>query len=338
VNNVGVVTALGVLDQSPVIAGSTAAAALRESVDLAGHAERLGYRRYWVAEHHDTAALAGSAPEVLTAGVAARTATIRVGAGGILLSHYPALKVAETFRVLHALFPGRIDLGLGRADAGGPIVVSALAGAGYAADEDAYRQRVVSLLELLDDDGDSDRVRAAPLGVEPPEVWVLGSSAVGAGLAAQLGLRLSFAHFVSPAFAAQIVAGYRAQFRPSRHCSAPQASLAVSVICADTDAEATRLARSDDLWHLTGARHDREPLMTTDEAATFRPTDIEEQLLVQQKGRRIVGAVEDVHDALDGLATACGVDELVVRTVCPDPAARIHSYELLAGAFGIVPA
>lgn len=336
-NNDPVVTALSVLDQSPVIAGSSAAAALRHSVALARAADRIGYRRYWVAEHHDTAALAGSAPEVLSAAVAAETSTIRVGAGGILLSHYPALKVAETFRVLHALFPGRIDLGLGRADAGGPLVVSALAGADYVPDEDAYRQRVVSLLDLLDG-GARSEVRAAPLGVEPPEIWVLGSSAVGAGLAAQLGLRFSFAHFVSPAFAPQIVARYRAQFRPSRYCPEPQASLAVSVICADTDADAAELARSDDLWHLASARRDRAPLMTTEQAAAYQPTDLEEQLLVQQKGRRIVGAVDDVPVALAGLADACGVDELVVRTVCPDPAARIHSYELLAEAFGIVPA
>jgi luciferase family oxidoreductase group 1 len=333
------VTALSVLDQSPVAAGSTPAAALHQTVALAQHTERLGYRRYWLAEHHDTASLAGSAPEVLTAHVASQTSSIRVGAGGVLLSHYRPLKVAETFRVLHALFPGRIDLGLGRADAGGPRVVSALDGQGNVPNEDEYRQRVASLIGLFDDTtievSTDAAVRAAPCGVPSPEVWILGSSAFGAVTAAELGLPFSYAHFVSPNYAPQILAAYRAHFRPSRRWPAPQANLAVSAICADTDAEAEWLARSDDIWHLTADGARRGPLLSAEAAAAFHPNELGEQLLVQRKRRRFVGAVDKVHRDLLALAAACAVDEFVVRTVCHNPVARAHSYQLLAEAFGI---
>jgi luciferase family oxidoreductase group 1 len=333
------VLSLSVLDQSPVPDGSDAATALRDTVALAQEVEHLGYRRYWLAEHHDTASLAGSAPEVLAAAVASRTSTIRIGAGGVLLSHYGALKVAETFRVLHALFPGRIDLGLARADAGGSGVVSALQADPATIGESEYRQRVIDLLGFLDDAiGADDRVsevRAMPVVEGGPDVWVLASSSFGAALAARLGLPLSFAHFVSPRYVRQVLAAYRADFRASARCPEPCANLAVSVICADTDAAAQRLATSDDVRHLRSGDGRRGRFLSVEDAEAYPATALEKDLLAERRRWRFAGAADRVHRELVALASACEVDELVVRTVCHDPRARVHSYRLLARAFGI---
>lgn len=332
---------LSVLDQSPVPNGSTAAAALGETLALAGQAERLGYRRYWLAEHHNTSSLAGSAPEVLAAAVASRTSTIRVGAGGILLPHYSPLKVAEAFRVLEGLFPGRVDLGLGRADGTDALTTAALRRGSSAVTEDEYPGRVADLLGFLDDSIGDDHpfagVRAMPAGPASPEVWVLGSSSYGAGLAARLGLAFSFAQFVSPEFGPQILAAYRRQFRPSPRCPEPRASVSVSVICADTDAEAERLATSYDVWHLRTEGAGRGPLLSVEDAEAHLVTDTERELLRQRRPRRLVGAPERVHAALVDLAARYGVDELVIRTITFDPAARTRSYRLLAEAFALGP-
>jgi luciferase family oxidoreductase group 1 len=331
--------ALSVLDQSPVPNGSTAAEALHDTVVLASHAERLGYRRYWLAEHHNTASLAGSAPEVLTGYVASQTSSIRVGAGGVLLSHYSALKVAETFNVLSALFPGRIDLGLARADGADAPAVAALQGARGPVGEAEYRDRLIDLLAFLEPIGDESRrlggIRAMPEGVAPPEVWVLGSSSHGAALAATLGLPFCFAHFISPRFAVQILAAYRGTFQPSSRCPQPRAIVAVSVICADTDADAELLAASDDVWHLRAEGGDRGPLLSAPEAACYSATALERELITQHRTRRILGSPSRVHAALVDLAASCCVDELVVRTICHDPSARLRSYQLLAQAFGL---
>jgi luciferase family oxidoreductase group 1 len=333
------VIALSVLDQSPVPDGSNGAAALGDTVALALEVEGLGYRRYWLAEHHNTASLAGTAPEVLAAHVASRTSAIRVGAGGILLTHYRPLKVAETFRVLHGLFPGRIDLGLGRADGADARAVAALQPEAATAGEDEYADRVADLVGFLEgttaDDHRFAGVRAMPAGAGAPEVWVLGSSSYGATLAARLGLRFSFAHFVSPRFGPQILAAYRREFRPSPGCPEPAASLGVSVICADTDAEAERLAVSQDVWHLRPEGAGRGSLLSVEDAEAYALTELDRELLSQYRGRRVVGAPDRVHAALVDLATAYGVDELVVYTVCHDPAARARSYRLLADAFGL---
>ncbi|MHB1536096.1 MAG: LLM class flavin-dependent oxidoreductase [Acidimicrobiales bacterium] len=337
-----VVIALSVLDQSPVPQGSTAADALRETVSLAQEADRLGYRRYWLAEHHNLASLAGTAPEILSAHVAGSTSSIRVGAGGVLLSHYSPLKVAETFRTLEALFPGRIDLALGRTPGADELAAAALGqGPGASADEH-YPQQVADVVGFLHDALGPDHpfrdVRAMPDGPGAPEVWVLGSSIYGAELAASMGLPFSFAHFISPQFGPQVMAAYRRQFRPSPFCDAPLASIGVSALCADTDAEAERLVLSDDLWHVRSGSAGREALLTAAKAKAHRLTGLEEQLVAQQRLRRVVGTPDRVHDALASLADAYGVQELVVRTVTHDPQVRRRSYELMAGAFALEPA
>ncbi len=330
---------LSVVDQSPVPHGSTATEALRATVALARTVERLGYRRYWLAEHHNTASLAGTAPEVLTAHVASRTTTIRVGAGGVLLPYYRPLKVAESFRVLHALFPDRIDLGLGRAAGADEAAAEALRSQPEALTDKEYPARVAEVVELLhghlDDDHGAGEVRALPEAPGAPEVWVLSSSSYGAGLAAGLGLRFCFAHFVTPAFGAQTVAGYRRRFRPSPQCPHPVTALGVSVICADTDAEAERLAISQDVWRLRPEGAGRGPLLPVEDAEAQPVSRMERMQLAQDRPKRVVGAPDRVHAALLALAAAHETDELVVLTVCHDPAARQRSYELLADAFAL---
>jgi len=312
---------LSVLDQSPVSSGSTAAAALQETVVLAQAAERLGYSRYWLAEHHGSRGLAGAAPEIMMARVAAATTTIRVGAGGILLSHYSPLKVAEIFHVLSALFPGRIDLGLGRADGARPATAAALRAGAYGALE-PFSQKLVELLALID--GRDENLRSAH-DVDGPDTWLLASSSDGAATAAELGLPLCFAHFISTGFGPQIVARYRSSFQPAREREWSEAAVAVAVICAETDLEAERLASSVEVWRLP-SEDGRGPVPSVDEAAA-RPLKI-----TQNRKGLVVGAPDRVADALSALATDFDVDELVILTVCHDPRARLRSYELLAQA------
>jgi len=320
---------LSVLDQSPVSSGSTPATALAETVALAQVAERLGYTRYWLAEHHGTPGLAGTAPEVLAARVAAATATIRVGAGGILLSHYSPRKVAETFAVLAALFPGRIDLGLGRADGASPATAAAL----QAGAEGAHRPFGQKLVDLLDRLEKADATLPAGDGPQP---WLLASSSDGAAAAAALGLPLCFAHFISTGFGPQIVARYRAEFQPSARREWSEAMIAVAVICAPTDAEAERLATSVEVWRLA-SEDGRGPVPSPEEAAARPRTALEQATITQRRKGLVVGGPDRVTDTLTRLAAEFDVEELFVLTVCHDPTARLRSYQLLAEAFELAP-
>jgi luciferase family oxidoreductase group 1 len=333
--------ALSVLDQSPVPAGCTPADAVRSTVGLAQEADRLGYRRFWLAEHHNTPSLAGSTPEVLAGYVASQTSSIRVGAGGILLSHYSPLKVAEAFRTLEALFPGRIDLGVGRTPGADPLTCAALQHGPGALGDEHYPDRLADVIGFLHNTLGSDHrfcgVHAVPEGPGAPETWVLGSSSYGSTLAARMGLPFSFAHFVSARHGPQVMAAYRRQFRPSPFCPAPRASVGVSVVCAETDAAAERLVTSDDVWHVDPAAAPGRPLLAVEDAEAVPLTGLEQELMAQQRLRRVVGAPDRVHAALSNLADAFGVEELVVRTVVHDPAARLRSYRLLAGAFELAP-
>ena len=312
---------LSVLDQSPVPSGSTPADALRETVALAQAAERLGYHRYWLAEHHGTPGLAGCAPEVLAARVGAATSTIRVGAGGVLLSHYSPRKVAEVFGVLAALFPGRIDLGLGRADGASATTVEALQ-AGVDGVGDPFGRKVAALLADL----------GAGAQVEPPDVWLLASSTDGADAAARLGLPLCFAHFIATGYGPQIVRRYRGDFQPVRGREWSEASVAVGVVCADTDAEAQRVASSVDVWRLE-PESERGPVPSVEEATARPRSPLDHARITQNRKGLVVGGPERVGDALAALAVDFDVEELVVLTVCHDPAARLRSYELLAEVF-----
>src|SRR6266704_1373646 len=308
---------LGVLDQSPVRGGG-AADAIHETLELAEICDRLGYYRYWLAEHHATPGLAGSSPEVLIGQVAARTSRIRVGSGGVMLQHYSPLKVAESFRVLETLFPGRVDLGIGRAPGSDQLTARALRDD---ARPEAFPQQVADLVGFLHGTA--------------PEVWLLGSSDQSAALAAHFGTGFSFAHFINQEGGAEVTRAYRGQFRPSACLNAPRASAAVFVVCADTEAEAQRLAKSRELFivRLYTGRPGRYP--SVEEAESYPYTERERAILRRAHRRTVAGAPEQVRERLEALAAEYEADELIIVTITHDPKARRRSYELLAKVFGL---
>jgi luciferase family oxidoreductase group 1 len=332
---------LGVLDQSPVRSGGSPADSIHETLDLARAADRLGYHRYWLAEHHSTAGLAGSSPEVLIARVASVTSEIRVGSGGVMLTHYSALKVAESFRVLETLFPGRIDLGIGRAPGSDPLTARALRHGPGALGLEHFPNQIADLLALLHEGLPPGHpfagVRAMPTGPTAPPVWLLGSSGDSAGYAAHFGAAFSFAHFINADGGAEVTRAYREHFRPSPSFPTPAASVAVFALCADTEAEALRLAQSRDLFivRLYTGRAGRYP--SVEEAEAYAYTLHELAIVRHARRRTIAGAPEQVRERLSALAVEYGVDELVVVTITHDPKARLRSYELLAQAFGLEP-
>jgi len=327
---------LSVLDQSPVRTGSTAAAAIQETLELAEACDRLGYHRYWLAEHHATPGLGGSCPEILIGPVAARTSRIRVGSGGVMLQHYSPLKVAEQFRMLETLHPGRIDLGIGRAPGSDRRTARALREDG---DHAYFPQQVADLLALLHDRVPDDHpwagVRAMPAATTAPEVWLLGSTDQSAQIAAHFGTAFSFAHFIAGEGGPEAVRAYRRAFRPSPWLASPVASAAVFVVCADTEAEADRLARSRDLFivGLYTGRH--RPYPSVEEAEAYPYTPRELAIVEHARRRTVAGAPEQVRDRLLAFARAHDVGELVIVTITHDPKARRRSYELLAEAFDL---
>jgi luciferase family oxidoreductase group 1 len=330
---------LSVLDQSPVRTGGTPADAIQETLDLARAADRLGYHRYWLAEHHSTSGLAGASPEVLIGQVAARTSRIRVGSGGIMLTHYSPLKVAEVFRMLETLFPGRIDLGIGRAPGSDQRTARALQPGPAGAPIERFPATIADLVAYLHDrlpDGHPFAgVHAMPTGPTAPEVWLLGSSDESAMHAAHLGLAFSFAHFINDEGGVETVRAYRERFRPSAGLAAPRASVAVFTVCADTEAEAQRLARSRDLFLVRLYTGRAGPYPSVEEAERYPYTAHEQAIVRHVRRRTVLGDPEQVREGLTALATAYGVDELVIVTITHDAKARLHSYELMADAFDL---
>jgi luciferase family oxidoreductase group 1 len=330
---------LSVLDLSPIPAGSTAGEALRNTLDLARHAEALGLRRYWLAEHHNAGSLACPAPQILIGQVAAGTRSMRVGSGGIMLPNHTPLKVAETFRVLHALFPGRIDLGLGRAPGTDPRTAAALRRSRQALLVDDFPQQLDELMRFLADDGPprtgfSGTIRAIPIDVPSPEIWMLGSSeAGGALLAAQHGLGFAFAHHINPEDSARVLRRYREAFVPSPHRREPWAILALAVICAETDPAAQRLALSSELAMVRFVQGIRDrPLPSVEEALAYRYDAQEEALRLGRGAHVLVGGVARVRERLQALVESSGADEVMVLTHVHEHAARKRSYELVAEA------
>lgn len=332
---------LSVLDQSPIRAGGTPTDAIRETIDLARHCDALGYHRYWVAEHHASDGLAGTAPEILITRIAAETRHLRVGSGGVMLSHYSALKVAEQFRVLEALYPGRIDLGLGRAPGSDGRTAMALQTGPYAHGIEQFPHRVADLIDWLSGSLPLDHpfaaVKAQPAGPTMPELWVLGSSGESARFAAHFGLAFSHAHFITAQGGLEAMEFYRAHFRPSAHLRAPAGSIGVFALVADTEAEAQRLASSRDLWRLRLERGELGPIPSVEDALAYPYTDTERAIVARNRRRQIVGAPEQVRARLAELLAAYGVDEAVVVSICHDARARRRSYELLAEACALTP-
>ena len=332
---------LGVVDQSPVRTGGTAADAVRETLELARAAERLGYARYWLAEHHSTNSFAGSSPAVLIPAVAAATREMRVGSGGVMLSHYSPLQVAENFRMLETLFPGRIDLGIGRAPGGDGRTTLALQYGRGGLGTEHFPQQVEDLVGWLTDgfeDGHAwRRVRAMPRAATAPEVWLLGSGGSSAFYAAQQGCGYSFAQFISGQDGAALVRQYRDRFVPSPRLAAPVASVGLGVICAETEREAQRLAASLDLWGRRIMRGQDRGIPHPDEALAELGAGWTPPRLGEDGARMIAGDPGQVRDELRRVAARYGAEELMIVTVTHDRGARLRSYELIAEVMGLVP-
>lgn len=330
---------LSVLDQSPIRSGGTAADALRETIALARLTERLGYRRFWVSEHHAMEGLAGVAPEVLLARLGAETQRIRIGSAGVMLPHYSPYKVAENFKLLAALYPGRIDLGVGRAPGSDQYTAAALR-YGSPLGPEYFPNKVADLEALLRDAPPPtqglEKARAMPQVDVPPQLWMLGSSDDSAVLGGLMGLPYSCAHFINSDVRADILRLYRRRFQASPVADKPYASLGVFAICADTETEARRLALSRELWYLHIATRPHGGRLPSVEEAENYPYS-EQELAFMRANRRpaIAGAPEQVRAQLLEMAERFEADELVVVTITHDFAARCRSYELLAQVWGL---
>jgi luciferase family oxidoreductase group 1 len=331
---------LSVLDQSTVVSGRMPDTSIRESLALAQHCEALGYARYWLAEHHNSDSQAGTAPEILIGAIAATTRRIRVGSAGVMLPHYASLKVAEQFRVLEALAPGRIDLGLGRAPGSDGRTAFALnPNAASAADHFPAQVRDVLAWvagEPLLEGHPFRSVRAQPQGPTIPEVWILGSSDYGAQVAAHFGLPYCFAAFITDgAGAAETLALYRHSYRPSRRHPKPHGAVCVWAVTAETEAAAEQLFSSRAFWRLGRDRGLYVPLPSPEEAAQHPFTAAERAHLERLKARSIWGTPARVGTLLRALAAESEVQEVAILSTVHDPLARQRSYTLLAEEFGL---
>jgi luciferase family oxidoreductase group 1 len=330
---------LAVLDQSPVAAGSTAGQALQNSIQLARLVDRLGYTRFWMSEHHAMETLACTAPEILLARIGAETQRIRIGSGGIMLPHYSAFKVAEVFRTLHALYPGRVDLGIGRAPGGGPIEALALKRERQTKMPDDFEDQVSELLAYFDQDFPAGHpfgsLRVAPEMPDAPDVWMLGSSQWSSAAAAEFGLPYAFAHFFFGMGTRQAIEAYQRTFVASSRRAHPQAMAAVGVICADSDEEAEFLASSVRLLQRRIRMNDRRPVAAPEDAIRELREIGGATPDEGEWPRYFVGTPARVREQLEAMAAALEIDELVVNTIAWDHGARLRSYELLATEFGL---
>ncbi len=328
---------LSILDLSPVPSGSSNREALFNTLDLARFADERGYDRYWLAEHHNTPLIASSAPEIMIGHVASVTKRIRVGSGGVMLPNYAPLKVAETFRMLEALHPGRIDLGLGRAPGTDQMTALALRRSRAALSAEDFPEQLAELLAYFSgkfpDNHPYRHITAIPSGVDTPELWLLGSSDFSARLAAELGLGFAFAHHINPLPAVEALRLYREHFRPSSYFSEPRSMLTVSVVCAETDAQAERLASSAELTLLrfqTG--NFRTTLPSVDEATSYPYTDFEREIIRANRSRLLAGSLETLRAVLARFREQTAVDEIMITTMIHEHGLRLRSYELLADA------
>jgi luciferase family oxidoreductase group 1 len=326
---------LSVLDQSPISEGSTGAQALHNTIDLATLADERGYHRYWVAEHHGGPMLAGPSPEVLIGPIAAATSRIRVGSGGVMLPHYSPLKVAESFSVLAGVFPGRIDLGIGRAAGTDPMTTHALQRDRSRTLPDDFPEQLAELLAYLEgrfppENPLSRLARVLPGRPETPEVWLLGSSPQSAIWAGELGLPYAFADFINPG-GAEIASLYRERFEPSARLETPRVAVAAWALAADTDEEAERLASSSRMAFTMLRRGRLIAVPPPETAERFLASEGDELL---GRRRTIVGDPSTVRTGLLEVASDYGADEVIIVTITYDHAARRRSYELIADALG----
>ncbi len=331
---------LSVLDQSMIVSGRSPAASIRESVELARLCDTLGYHRFWVSEHHSSDSIAGSSPEVLLAALAMVTSRIRLGSAGVMLPHYSALKVAEQFRVLEALAPGRIDLGLGRAPGSDGRTAFAL-NPNAAEAANAFPAQLRDLMAwvsggALPDNHPFRAVMAQPEGPTSPEMWILGSSSYGAQVAAFFGLPYCYAYFFTEGQGAmEALELYRATYRPSEAHPHPYSAIAVFALAADTQAEADRLFAPREVWRAERERGRFVPLPLPEEAAAYPFTASEIARNAATRERSAYGTPDVVRERLEAVGRSHGVDEIAVVTALHDPTARRRSFTLLAEAFGL---
>ncbi|GGC03040.1 hypothetical protein GCM10011352_31590 [Marinobacterium zhoushanense] len=336
---------IGVVDQSPVYDGRPAEEALRRSVQLAQQCEALGYSRYWVAEHHNTPSYASPAPEILIAAIASQTQEIRVGSGGVMLSHYSPLKVAEAFSSLQALFPDRIDLGVGRAPGGSSLSTHALAYPAPPAGSDLYAERLADLLALvcndLPDEHQYRGLRAMPGTQTPPTPWVLGSGSGSTSLAASLGTGFVLALFIGTDYRSpDILRAYRRAYRPRGFAEQPSAMLATAVICADSLEEAKFIASTHTYWKVQAYLHgNREGLRSPEEVQSlYRHLSPSDQAYFDETlSTMILGTPEQCREQLEQLSDQYEVDEILAINVTYRFADRLKCYEKLAQAMELTP-
>jgi len=329
---------LSVLDQSPIRKGGTPAEAVRDTLELAQLCDRLGYTRYWLGEHHSSEALAGSTPEVLITRVAGLTERMKIGSGGVMLPHYSALKVAETFRMLGALYPNRVDLGVGRAPDSDPLTAWALQRDKRQAAPDDFPDQLTELLAYIRDGLPAQhrlaRTADLPPAHERPTPWLLGSSPQSGVWAAELGLPYAFADFIGPGGAAT-ARRYVDSFVPSRALERPQVIVAVWALCAPSDEEADRLASSSRMAfaHFLSGHPTQVP--PVDEAVTFLRANAHLLPSIIQRRRAIVGSPTLIRERVEAVAEEYGADEVMIVTITHAHDARVRSYELLAETFGL---
>lgn len=325
---------LSILDQSPISSQQTAHEALTESMKLAQAGEALGYSRYWIAEHHDLAGLACSAPEVMLGYIGAHTSEIRIGSGAVLLPHYKPYKVAEVYNMLSTLFPGRIDLGIGRAPGGSAEATNALS--------DNFLQQVFKmpalvkeLLHFLNGDFPEDyefaKVTAAPKPILPPMPWILGTSKKSALLAAENGLAYAFGQFMSDQDGAAIIQQYQDSFNPGKIGSSPYVLLTVTAICAETTEKAEEMALSSLIWALQKEKGEGQFVPTIDEAKGYRLNEKESEKLEKMKQNMIIGTPQEVGRKLMVIQEKYKADEIMIVTITHSPKDRLESYRLIAG-------
>jgi len=334
---------LGVLDQSVIRRGSTAGEALGETVKLAQASERFGYVRYWVAEHHNSISFTGNAPEILIGQIAGKTSAIQVGSGGVMLQHYSALKVAEQFRMLDAFYPNRIELGIGRAPGSDQLTAAALTYPRPQMDIGLFPRMVIDLLGFLDEqmeDGYPFAKIKTQAGQPPksiPEVWVLGSSDVSAGLAAFLGLPFSFADFFGTTgkHGPMVADLYRDQFKPSKYLSEPKIHVAVQALCAPSEDEAQFLVSSRNLNKASEQLGLTNGLLPPEEASRYKMPSAVRQYIEALTPFYIDGDPRQVHDGIQEIAEKYRADEVSLVTTCYSYENRERSYRLVAEAFGL---
>ena len=330
---------LSVLDLSVVTTGTKPAQALRNSIDLAQEADRLGYTRYWLAEHHGLASVASPSPDIMIGQIAAATQRIRVGSGGVMLPNHAPLAVAERFKMLEALFPGRIDLGLGRAPGTDGVTAHALRNRLDARPGDDFLERLQELMlwetREFPEGHPYNKVVAMPNDTPLPPLWLLGSSDYSAQLAAQVGMGFAFAHHFASFDAVAALTHYRAHFQPSQWQQTPRGILAVAVVAAPTDAEAEELAMSMDLNRLQRERGAYLPIPSVAEAKAYPYSESDRAIIARNRAKLFVGSPATILARLTPLIAESQADEVMVVSAIYDHEARKRSYRLLAEAFGL---